>query len=134
MKKYINVGLKVLFSLIFLIPILGVLGIFPAPTADMYNTPEAFAFIKILMDSAIYINYIMAIVFAISLVLVWTNRTALAALLVLPITVNIIGFHTFIDGGLFTSGSILGVIFFALNLYFIWDQRANYSQLLARSN
>ena len=132
MKKFGNVFLKIVFSLILVMPILGALHVFPAPTPDMYNNPQLFAFIRMLMDSAMYIDYIMAIVFAVSLVLMWTKRVALAALLVLPITVNIVAFHMFLDGGLFTSGSIPGVIFAALNVYFLWQQRASYSQLFAK--
>lgn len=134
MQKYINIVLKVILSLLFVMPILGALHVFPAPTADMYNNAQAYAFIKIMMESASYINYIMAAVFALSLVLVWTKRTALAMLLILPITVNIISFHLFLDGGLFTGGSVPAIIFFALNLYFMWQERASYSQLLAGSN
>lgn len=134
MKKYINIVLKVLLSLLFIMPIMGALHVFPEPTADMYNTSQAYDFIKVLMGSATYINYIMALVFAASLVLVWTKRTALAMLLILPITVNILAFHMFLDGGLFTAGAVPAVIFFALNLYFMWQERSNYAQLLAGSN
>ena len=132
MKKYANVLFKIVFSLILLMPILGALHVFPTPTEDMYNNPQSFAFIRMLMDSASYINYIMAIVFAVALFSVWTKRMALAALLVLPITVNIIAFHAFLDGGLLTSGSVPGVVFTLLNCYFLWQNRATYSELFAR--
>ena len=133
MKKYINILLKVVFSLILFMPILGALHIFPAPTAEMYTNPKAFAFIQIMMDAASYINYIMAIVFALAIILIWTKRMALAAILVLPITVNIVAFHLFLDGGLLTSGAIPAVVLGALNVYFIWQQRENYSQLVRQS-
>mgnify|MGYP003528620134 CR=1 FL=1 len=42
---------KVLLTLLMVMPILGTLGIFPAPTPDMYHTPEAFQFVNILMTS-----------------------------------------------------------------------------------
>jgi putative copper export protein len=134
MKKYINVTLKVLFSLLMLMPIMGALHLFPAPTADMYNNSQAFAFITMIMGSAWYINFTIAIVFALALVLFWTKRMALAVILVLPITVNIISFHLFLDGGLFTPGAIPAVLIFALNLYFVWQERKNYAQLIAKSN
>lgn len=130
MQKAIDIFLKVLLSLIMIMPILGATGIFPAPTADLYNTPEAFAFIQTLMD-AWYINAIMAIIFAIALVSLWTKRVALAALLILPLTVNIVAFHVFLDGGFFTAGALMGNILGALNLYFLWQQRAKYLPLLA---
>lgn len=130
MKKIVDIGLKALLSLLMVMPILGATGIFPAPTADMYNTPEAFAFINTLM-SAGYINAIMAIVFALALIALWTKRVALAALLILPLTVNIIAFHLFLDGGIFTAGSAMANLLVLLNVYFLYQQRAVYRTLLA---
>ena len=113
-------------------PILGVLGIFPAPTADMYGNPEAFAFIQILMD-AVYINYIMALVFGVALVLTIMNRMAFVALLILPITVNIVGFHMFLDGGLLKPGAIMGNVLLVLNVYFLWQNCPRYRTLWEKS-
>lgn len=121
--KILNTLLKVLLSLILIMPIFGVIGVFPPPTADMYNTPEAFSFIQILMDSG-YINYIMVIVFIVSLFCLWAKRVALASLIILPITINIVGFHAFLDGGLFKAGASMALVFFALNIYFLWQSRA----------
>lgn len=129
MKKVINIVLKVLLSLIMVMPILGTLGIFPAPTADLYNNPKAFAFIEALMSVG-YINAVMAIVFALALASLWTKRVALAALLILPLTVNIVGFHAFLDGGLLTPGAVMGNTLLALNLYFLYQQRGVYRTLL----
>ena len=132
MKKYLTVFLKVVLSLLLIMPILGALHIFPAPTADMYTNPQAFAFVQLMMGSASYINYIMAIVFFVALVLVWTKRMALAALLISPIVVNIVAFHAFLDGGLLNKGSIPAVVFAVLNGYFLWEERASYAQLWAK--
>lgn len=129
--KILNIVLKVVLCLLMVSPIIGTLGIFPAPTADMYNTPEAFTFIECLM-AASYINWIMAVVFAAAIVLVATGRTALAALLILPVTVNIISFHAFLDGGIFTMGALMADVLFALNLYFLWVCRGQYRILLAK--
>lgn len=131
MKKVINIVFKVLLSLLMIMPILGALGIFPAPTADLYGNPKSFAFIQALMNSG-YINAIMAIVFALALVSLWTKRVALAALLILPITVNIVAFHLFLDGGLFTAGSIMADLLLLLNGYFLYEQRNVYRTLLAK--
>lgn len=133
MKKVVDIVLKVLLSLLIIMPIIGAFGVMPAPTADLYNSPDAFAFISILMSSK-YIMYINAIVFATAFVLMWTKRMALAAILILPITVNIVAFHLFLDGGLFTPGAIMGDLLGIINLYFIWDQREHYLPLLKKSN
>jgi hypothetical protein len=126
--KIVNIILKVLLCLLIATPILGATGLFPAPTADLYNNPQAFSFIDILMQTK-YIMYIMSAVFAAAIVLIIMSRTALAALLILPITVNIIGFHAFLDGGLLTPGAIMGNILLVLNLYFLWINRKVYATL-----
>lgn len=126
--KILNVVLRIVLGLILIMPILGAFGVFPPPTADLYNTPEAFVFIDILNTTG-YIMYLMAIVFAFSIFLIATNRMALVAIILFPITLNILSFHLFLDGGLFTAGAILGNVLFALNLYFFWQNRDRYMLL-----
>lgn len=130
MKKYLNPVLKVMLSLLLVSPILGTLGLFPAPTREMYTSDQAFTFINALMSSG-YIMVIMAICFFVAIILLWTKRTAAAALLILPFTVNIVGFHLMLDGGLFTGGAIMGNVLLILNAYFLWQHRATYKQLIA---
>lgn len=131
-KNIIHIVLKVILTLILISPIFGVLGFFPEPTRDLYNTDIAFNFIEVIMNDARYISYLMSLVFAVSTVLLWTKREALAAILILPITLNIVGFHLFLDGGLFTSGAIMGNVLFLLNLYFIWKNKEQYAGLIRR--
>jgi hypothetical protein len=130
MKKAIDILLRVVLSLILVLPILGWVGIFPPPTPDLYNTPQAFAFIQTITEGR-YITIIMVMVHVVALVLLWTRRTALAALLILPITVNVVAFHAFLDGGLLTGGAVLGNIMLLINAYFLWGHRREYMPLLA---
>jgi hypothetical protein len=132
-KKAIDVVLKVILSLILVTPILGLVGIFPPPTQDLYNTPEAFAFIAMITDGR-YISLLMAVVHTIALACLWTRRTGLAALLILPITVNVVAFHAFLDGGLLTAGAILGNVMLLINAYFLWQHRSEYAPLLAQTS
>lgn len=129
MKRTIDIVLKVVLSLILVLPILGVTGIFPPPTQDLYNTPQAFQFILTLQETR-YINLIMVAVHIVALVCLWTRRTALAALLILPITVNVVAFHLVLDGGLLTGGAVLGNIMLLINAYFLWQHRSQYAPLL----
>ena len=135
MKKITYIILKSIFSLLLLTPIVSSIGLLfgadIAPKAEYYNTPEAFAFIQMLMDS-MYINIIISLVFAIGLILLWTKRAALAAVLIFPITVNIFCFHAFLDGGLLTGGAIMGNALMALNLYLFWYHWKQYKTLLSR--
>jgi putative oxidoreductase len=133
MKKYMYIALKVVFSLIIFLPVASLfamgLGYDIAPKPEYYQTPEAFTFIQVLMDS-MYITIINALVFTVGLVLLWTKRTALAAVLIFPITVNVVAFHAFLDGGLFTGGAFLGNVMLAINLYFFWYHFEQYKELL----
>jgi hypothetical protein len=133
MKKAIDIALKVVLSLILVLPILGTLGIFPPPTQDLYNTPEAFQFIAMLTEIR-YINIIMSVVHVIALFCLWTRRTALAALLVLPITVNVVAFHLVLDGGLLTGGAVLGNVMLLINLYFLWTRRRDLAPLWVQTS
>lgn len=128
-----NVVGKVLLTLLMIMPILGALGIFPPPTPDMYGTPEAYQFINLLMTSK-YVMLMSTVAYLFAIFCLWTKRTALAALLILPITLNIIGFHAFLDTGIFSAGAIMGNVFFLLNIAFLWQQRAQYASLWKRSS
>jgi hypothetical protein len=110
-------------------PILGLVGVFPPPTPDLYNTPEAFAFIETITEG-MYISIIMAVVHVAALVCLWTRRTALAVLLILPITVNVVAFHAVLDGGLLTGGAVLVNVMLLINAYFLWKHRGEYRPLL----
>lgn len=129
MKKILHIIAKIVLSLIVLLPIVGVTGLLGEATRDLYNTDLAFAFIEMLV-TVMYINYIMAAVLIVALIALWTRREALAALLIAPITVNVVAFHAFIDGGLFTGGSVLANVMLLLNVYLLWRNRDTYSALL----
>ncbi|HEY7670961.1 MAG TPA: hypothetical protein VIC71_02005 [Gammaproteobacteria bacterium] len=129
MRKAIDIALKVILSLILILPILGLLGVFPPPTQNLYNTTQAFAFIQTLEDVR-YISIIMAGVHVVALICIWTGRMAVAALLILPITVNVVAFHLVLDGGLHKPGAILGDLMLLLNAYFLWQQRGKYRVLI----
>jgi hypothetical protein len=134
-KKYLHTIAKVIFSLTLLMGVLGLLSLFgliPGPTRELYNTDIAFTFIQTITASG-YISLGIGIASIFSLIALWTRREGLAALIILPVTVNIIGFHAFLDGGVFTSGSIAADIFFLLNLYFLYVNRGTLKLLLKKN-
>jgi len=133
MKTYLHIFLKVIFTLILLFPVLGAMGIFPPPTRDLYNTDIAYTFINLLMETK-YINIMMAAVHVVAIIALWTKREALATLFVTPIVANIVGFHAFLDGGLFTGGAVLADIFLLLTIYFLWHNREQYKVLLQKAS
>lgn len=129
MKRILHIASKAILSLILILPIVGITGKLGEPTHDLYNTDLAFAFIQML-TTVMYINYMMVVVLVVALIALWTKREALAALLIAPITANIVAFHYFIDGGPFTGGALLGNVMLLLNLYLLWVNRDSYKTLL----
>lgn len=129
MKNKINIVLRIILGLLLISPILGTLGIFPEPTREMYNSDTAYDFIMLLMEAG-YIMWIMSTVFLISLILLIKNKMAAVALLLLPITLNIVGFHMFLDGGIFTAGAVMGNVLLLINLYFLYQNKDKYKALL----
>ncbi len=125
--KILRIVLRVLLCLLLLLPILGVFGVFPAPTADLY-TPSGWAFMETLMNAR-YLMPVMGVVFVASFILTIMNRMALVTILLAPVTVNIVCFHAFVDTGLFTPSSSLGLLLLALNVFFLWDNRKKYKAL-----
>ncbi len=128
MKNFAHIFAKLVFSFILLMPILGVTGIFPPATRDLYNSDEAFAFIEALTAAA-YIMYMMAVVHIIAIVALWTRREVVGALLAIPITLNVVGFHLVLDGGLFTAGALMGNVMLLINLYLLWLHRQKLCEL-----
>ncbi len=130
MKNVMHIVLKVIFSLILALPIIGVTGLLGEATRELYNTDAAFNFIQIVSNDAAYISYMMTVVHVFALIALWTRREALAVLLELPIIANIIGFHVFLDGGLLTGGAILANIYLVLVLYLLYANRETFTQLI----
>lgn len=125
--KILRIVLRVLICLLLLTPILGVTGVFPAPTAELYTEP-GWAFMSALMATP-HMLPLIALTCAVCLVLFAMRRDALAAVILAPLSVNIICFHAFVDTGLLSASPILGEILFLLNAFFLWDNRKKYKAL-----
>lgn len=120
--------LRVLLGLILLIPILGAFGVFPAPTADLYSDPNGWAFMSALIVTG-YMMPLIGLTCALALVLLVMNRTALMAVILAPLTLNVILFHIFLNVTPVSLESSLGWALFLLNAYFLWLNRAKYKTL-----
>lgn len=127
--KILHIVMKVLFILVLLMPVLGTAGVFPAPTAELY-TANGWAFISALMQSG-YMFPLIGLTCAATLILLFMNKTALAAVIIAPMTVNVMAFHWFVDKGPFDPSGILGYVLLVCNAYFLWVNRAKYRALWA---
>ncbi len=124
--KITKIIFRILFGLVLLIPILGALGVFPAPTADLY-TPQAWAFMQPLMATG-YMLQLIGVTCLIGLILVIMNKMALAAVIVAPLTVNVILFHAFLEHTPITA-MIPAAILVVCNAFFLWTERKKYKAL-----
>ena len=96
---------------------------FPIPE----NTPEASkAFAQALADTG-YINYFTGIVeILVGLMFVTRRYVALGAIILAPISVNIILFHIFLD----LATIIPGLILTALNIFIAYSEWGKYREVL----
>lgn len=118
---------RILLSLLLLLPVLGTLGVFPEPTADMYS-PQGWTFFEGLMSTP-YMMPLLGITCFITLVAVLLNRTAFAAVFLAPFTVNVLLFHVFLDAAPISASAIPAYILVILNAYFLWESRKKYESL-----
>jgi putative oxidoreductase len=125
--KIVSIILRILFGLVLLLPVLGTLGVFPPPTAEMYS-PPGWAFMQA-MTATGYLPLLIALTCAVCLVLVIMNRTALAAVLVAPLTVNILLFHLVLDRSMFTPSALPAWVLLITNACFLWENRVKYRSL-----
>lgn len=125
--KVLTIILRILLALVLLLPVLGTLGVFPPPTADLY-TPAGWAFIEALMNTG-YMMPLVGITCALCLVLVIMGKTALAAVLLAPLSVNVVLFHVMLDGTFFSPSAIPAWVLLLLNVYFLGVNRARYREM-----
>lgn len=126
--KILNVIMRVFFTLILVMPILGTLGVFPAPTADLYSSTEGWAFMEALMNVP-YIMPMIGLLCAACLILSFTGRIALAAVLLAPFTVNVMLFHIFLDATPVSAAAIPAYVLLVTNTFFLWKERRKYREL-----
>lgn len=72
----------------------------------------------------------MAVVHLLAIYALWTRREVVGALLALPISLNVVGFHFWLDGGLLTAGASMGNVMLAINLYLLYTHRDKLAQLM----
>lgn len=103
----------------------GLNGFFQFAPAPQFSEAAVNLFTALL--NAGYFIPIVSIVFLITgLLFIWNRYVALGAIVLLPITINIVLFHIFLD-----IGTILfGLIVFILNIYLIGVYWAAYKPML----
>ena len=127
--KTLNHVLRFILGLLLLMPTAGALGLFPEPSADMYSSIESWEFISAL-NSTGYMMPLITITTLLCALLLFANRTALAAVILAPFTVNVILFHLFLDASPISAAATPAYILLVLNIYFLWVNRNKYKVLM----
>jgi hypothetical protein len=126
--KILTLVLRILLILLLVMPVLGGLGVFPPPTADMYPTPEGWAYMSAMMETG-FMMPVLATLCGVCALLMIMNKTALAAALLAPFTVNVMLFHWFLDPTPIGPSSVMAYILLVLNAYFLWINREKFRPL-----
>ena len=125
--KTLSHVLRFILGLFLLLPVAGTLGFAPEPDASMY-TEQAWNFMSALMETG-YMMPMIGLLAFVCAVLFFLNRTALAAALLAPFTVNVITFHWFLDAAPISASSVPAYILLLLKAYFLWENRQKYATL-----
>lgn len=110
-------------------PVLALFGIMPQPSAEMYSE-SGWQFIKALMDTG-YMMPLVQIANVMCGILLLANRTALAAVMLVPLTINIILFHFFLDAAPISAAAIPAYVLLVGNIVFLYQNRSKYTQILS---
>ena len=114
-------------SLVFgiILVVLGTMAFMNLPLPGFY-LPKALAFLQALGDTG-YMNYIMGIIqILVGLMFITRRYVALGAVILMPISFNIVIFHLFLD----LKTIIPGLIIFALNVFILYTEHDKYKSLL----
>ncbi len=93
----------------------------PAPT------PEGGAFLGALFTAG-YMFPFIKITEILGGALLLANRSTLGAVILFPVTLNILAYHLFLDQG----GLVIALAFLAMNLGVAWFNRDNYKSLFVK--
>ena len=115
---------RIVLGLLLLMPVAGSFGLFPEPTADLY-TPEGWNYMSALMQTGFMMPAIGVICLVCAILLLW-GKTALAAVLLAPFTVNVILFHLFLDASIVSAAAIPAYILVVSNAFLRWYERRKY--------
>ena len=123
MNKKIVFSISLVFGIILVI--LGVMAFMNLPLPDFYP-PKALAFLQALGDTG-YMNYVTGIIqILVGLMFITRRYVALGAVILMPISFNIVIFHLFLD----LKTIIPGLIIFALNIFILYTEHDKYKSLL----
>ena len=119
--------IRILTGLVF--AVFGAMKFFPSLTANAPQpTGEALDFMNELTATGYFIPFLGLVEVVIGLMLLFNMWSALASILLMPISVNIFLFNVL----LMPSGWFVGVFPLIFNIYLLYYHREKYSQILKK--
>jgi len=133
--KYVHHTIRIVTGLLFLAIFFSKFGFLPtAANSPQMFTSEGFAFIQAINANGYLFPAVGIVSGAAGLAFLANRYVALAAIILLPITVNFALFHIFLGFPIDSIFSILRetfpYVFLVLNLYMVYRERSKYSALL----
>ena len=123
MNKKIVFSISLVFGIILVV--LGTMAFMNLPLPGFY-LPKALAFLQALGDTG-YMSYVTGIIqILVGLMFITRRYVALGAVILMPISFNIVIFHLFLD----LKTIIPGLIIFALNVFILYTEHDKYKSLL----
>jgi len=135
--NYFHHAIRILTGLLFLAIFFSKFGFLPsAVNMPWMFTPEGWAFISAIETSGYLFPVIGIISLLCGLAFLANRYVALAAVILMPITVNFALFHLFLGFRIHSIFSILFIrelvpyVFLALNVYMLYSEREKFTALL----
>ncbi|MAF36555.1 hypothetical protein CL622_05565 [archaeon] len=135
--KYIHHTIRIITGLLFIVVFASKFGLLPsAVNMEGMFTPEGWAFISAVQANGYLFPVIGIISLLCGLAFLANRYVALAAVILVPITVNFTLFHLFLGFRIHSIFSFIFIreavayVFLALNIYMLYSQRTKYIALL----
>ena len=110
-KKFIRT-VQIIFGLYLVFT--AIMGLFQLAEAPVFNE-AATAFMTALFNTGYFFIFLSLVFLIAGIMFIFNKYTAFAAMIIVPITLNILLFHIFLD----FSGFWFALIFILINLYFL---------------
>jgi len=129
--KYFHHTIRILTGFLFLAIFASKFGFLPtAANMEWMFTPEGWTFISAINANGYLFPAVGIVSLVCGLAFLANRYVALAAVILVPITVNFVLFHLFLGFRILSIREVLPYVPFALNVYMLYSERTKYAALL----
>ncbi len=129
--KTFHKSIRIFTGILFIIIGVSKLNLLPNATNSPHLfTPEGFAFIQAIVSNGYMFSVIGVFLILCGIAFVMNRYVALAAVILVPITLNFALFHVFLGLREFSLREFISYVPLVLNLYIIHREKSKYASLL----